>query len=306
LITEEEFYKLPPDERKALIETETQWEHDVLLTFSQLDAGVRKAVTELKMSCPVCKNQRMNAIFRGKSTGAIRHESYFCSCGRAQLLHKLIMKIPIHDRGVVLSKLGASTKSLLPLDKQAVILKQLRANPKTSYIFFGPSGSSKTTFSTALFRNRLVNWVNAQDVPSFFGSLVNERVWASKCPVVRISAKTILEDFVKESMHELDRSGKRIRPGLNRAMIERNGSETVLLIEEIDKVRYTPFKISAMFELIDACYENGAQLLINTNLTEEAFASQFGPENGEAIIRRIAEIAKVYNFYDSSFLGITN
>jgi hypothetical protein len=49
--------------------------------------------------------------------------------------------------------------------------------------------------------------------------------------------------------------------------------------------------------LIDAIYENKGQLVFNTNMTVAKFGELFGPETGPAIVRRVGEMCKIYNFF---------
>lgn len=315
MLTHEEFYNLSWNAQAELIKSETQWE---ILTevpcFMKLEPEVRSAVAQLKLDCPNCKNETTLTVSeRGVNTGAYRYRDAYCDCGKMQLISSMIgSNVPIHDRGVRLFALQPSEKSQLSLERQQQLINSLRENPTQSLALFGPAGTSKTTFGVALYCARIAKWAFAQSVHSFlkeFRSASNYqdrskpvpralKSWQAKCPIFRVSAKNLLEDFVKESLHEEDEHGVRIRPIVNRGIIAKHGSDAALFIEEIDKVKYTDFKAAALFELFDACYEHGAQLVFNTNLTPEKFATQFGEETGPALARRVGEMCTVHNFYE--------
>jgi DNA replication protein DnaC len=255
------------------------------------------AVANRTMVCPVCLDR---GDYQRKTSDEGRVETVFCACGRLQLIQYIAeQKIAVHDRFVRLSKLAPSDRSQLSIERQAEVLAELRAKPLQSYAFFGPAGTSKTTFCVALYRERALRWVNGCRVLPLVGDYGVQRAksYLKDFPVYCVSAKRLLEDFHKESIGDLDENGKKIRPVVNGEKLARVGERGALFLEEIDKVRYSEFKVNALFELFDACYEHGVQLVFNTNLTPEKFAAQFGPETGPAIFRRIAEICTVYDFF---------
>jgi DNA replication protein DnaC len=193
-------------------------------------------------------------------------------------------KVPKHDRDISLDTLAPSDKSRLSFEKQQEVIDELRANSTKSYAFFGPVGTSKTTFCVALYRKVL--W------DAYTG---DERVytWDRRPQTVwRVSAKYLLDEFVGYS------KGERKLPNVNRKAINECYDRPHLFIEEIDKVTYTKFKTDTLFELIDAIYENDGQLVFNTNLTPAEFEAQFWPPTGPAFTRRIGEQATIKNFFE--------
>lgn len=130
-------------------------------------------------------------------------------------------------------------------------------------------------------------------------TLWNRGDYRMEC-VWRVSAKTLLDEFVAESISKEAENGKPIEPRVNRNKIIRAtkaGYRPCLFLEEIDKVRYSAFKVNALFEVIDAIYENNGQLVLNTNLPLGKFAIVFGDESGPALARRITEVCKVYDLF---------
>lgn len=309
VLTPEEVNKLSWREKSELEARETEWQIiDKPFLIEERDAEIRQAVANRTVPCPVCGDKGSYQWEEcGVTTGITRTHYGTCKCGNMKLIAALVAcSIPQHDLFVKLGTIQSCDKSQLASKRQDAVLGELRANPDASYAFFGPAGTSKTTLCIALYRRRLVNWASNRSVPRFEAHSrvgVHDTLTVARvaCPIWRVSAKALLEDFVKESMHETHdgtATGGRIHPVVNREKIARYGKEGALFIEEIDKVKYTEFKVNALFELVDACYENGTQLVFNTNLTPEKFAALFGPEVGPAIARRVVEHCRVYNFFE--------
>jgi len=197
--------------------------------------------------------------------------------------------VPPHDQHIMMVTIAPSSRSQLSISRQKEIIGKIRSSPTESYAFFGPAGTSKTTFGVALYDQIL--WRN----PDACLPYMPRFVW-------RISAKYLMEEFVAYA------SGKEVNgkvaeePRVNRRVISKavqKGYRPSLFLEEIDKVNYTKFKTDCLFELFDSIYENNGQLVFNTNMTPVEFEEQFGSKDGPAIIRRIAETSNMYNFFES-------
>lgn len=202
--------------------------------------------------------------------------------------------VPLHDRHIFLENLEPSDKSRLKIDRQQEVIEYLQANPAQSYAFFGPAGTSKTTFGVALYENAV--W---ESVLRFTGVHV---------PIFRMSAKYLLDEYVLREMDRQNAPDPTVsRPLILRITKRMNGTvpddqTPRLFLEEIDKVKYSEFKTDCLFEVIDSIYEANGQLVFNSNLTLEEFAKQFyRPSDAEALVRRIGEMGKVYNFYEEGW-----
>jgi DNA replication protein DnaC len=191
--------------------------------------------------------------------------------------------------------LQPSELSKLKSKKQEQVIKFLQANPTMSYAFFGPAGTSKTTFSVALYEN--VVW---DSVAQFTGVHI---------PIFRLSAKSLMDEFV---VRETDRQNAP-EPTITRDLIKKisrrmdgtkpDDQTTRLFLEEIDKVRYSEFKTASIFEVIDALYEHNGQFVFTSNLTVGDFSKQFfRPSDAEAVIRRIGEMGRVFDFYEEGWV----
>lgn len=293
--------KLSAQEFARLAAAETDWVPvEPVPKFSGLDIKTRTEVATLKRDCPACDNTgKVRIKLLGRATGITKAEEVRCACGRYQIFYAMLYKsVPPHDRFVKLNELRPHEASELSVERQLEVLAELKSDPGRSYAFFGPAGTSKTTFSVALFRQRLWEWAtmlpNPHSLMGVYNLSAQKRI--AECPIYRVSAKTLLDDFVKESMHE-EQNGVRVHPVVNRQRIQEIGKNGALFIEEIDKVNFTKFKTDALFELIDACYENGTQLVFNTNLRFDDFGNRFGAEAGPAIVRRVAEMCTIFDFF---------
>jgi DNA replication protein DnaC len=196
---------------------------------------------------------------------------------------KFFLAVPPRYQGCIFSQLEPSPKSRVPLQRQQEIMDDLRAQSDQSVAFFGPPGTSKTTWMTAMYA-QMCWWESGQSLATT-GSLV-----------YRYTTKALLEQFTQWQT----RTGKEDEfipaPRMSRERIEkvsRLGAKMHLFLEEIDKVKLTDSRVGNLFEVVDALYENMGQLVINSNLTPEEFQSQFGSE----FARRISEMCKVVNLF---------
>jgi hypothetical protein len=197
--------------------------------------------------------------------------------------------VPKHDQHVFLETLEPSTKSNLSLERQAEVIERIRAEPDASYAFFGPAGTSKTTFSVALLEDAL--FCNPTACEEGLGD--RQYIW-------RTSAKSLADE------HHAFTTGKQVNgryvpePTVTRRKIvkrSQNGHVPRLFLEEIDKVVYTEFRANMLFELVDSIYETKGQLVFASNLSLAEFVALFPPSVGEPIARRIGETMNVYNFF---------
>jgi hypothetical protein len=268
---------------------------------ANIPADIANAVGRGEIRCPICNRDNdfvsfnIRREFRNEN-GEKRYEEGLCECElRREFWRKFCNAVPTHDRHINLKVLDSSDKSKLPRQVQEKVIGDLKANPDASYAFFGPAGTSKSTYTVALFSHALFKHMqNTWNIPIPLW-LLNQQV-AADC-VWRVSAKALLEDFVAEATGDG-------HPVVNRAKIvkaRRSGYKPCLFIEEIDKVRYSDFKTNAIFELFDAIYENEGQLVFNSNLPLPKFEALFGEEVGPAMVRRIGEmcVGTVYDFFDA-------
>ena len=268
--------------------------------IAEIPAYIAHAVGTGEIRCPICdRNDDFMSVnirreLRNENGETRYYEEGRCECELYRTFWRKFCKaVPAHDRHINLGHLAWSDKSKLPRHVQEKVIRDVKANPDASYAFFGPAGTSKSTYAVALFSDVLLKHVqDTCKIPiwNVRDKMISDCVW-------RVSAKTVLEQFVAEATGDG-------HPIVNRAAIaqaRRAGYKPRLFIEEIDKVKYTDFKVNAIFELIDAIYENDGQLVFNTNLPLPKFGALFGDEVGPAIVRRVGELCTgtVFDFFDA-------
>lgn len=176
----------------------------------------------------------------------------YCTCFyRKRIDEQWKRTVGTHDQWVRLTKLVPSEKSALPVEAQQKCITAMQKDPSGSYAMFGPSGASKTTFTVALYRKCLFdNYTNARNI-------------------IRIKTKTLLETIQAYRYDDAFRSDH--RPPFTTAERIRSqasiGNKTHLFLEELEKVKYTENRATEIFDIIDAVYEEGGQLVVTGNLT---------------------------------------
>jgi hypothetical protein len=177
-----------------------------------------------------------------------------------------------HDRWVKLGTLEPSDKSKLPTNIQQKCIETMRKYPLDSYCMLGGSGTSKTTFAIGLYRYGLGY------EPSNYDN------------VIRVKAKTLLETIQKYRFDEnFKRENNPPFTTAKRITAQASGGHrTRLYLEELEKVKYTEFKSTEIFDIIDALYETNGRLVLTGNLTYADLndTSKFP----EGFARRVTEI----------------
>jgi hypothetical protein len=196
--------------------------------------------------------------------------------------------VPPRYQGYFLRTLQPTDKVPLSVGRQEEILTMLRAEPEESYAFFGPAGTSKTTYLTALWAENMWRWIQADIKTKWF-------------PVRMVNAKKLLDEFTDWAMHRFDAIGPEsdvspvAPPAITREKVEswtKQGIKARLFLEEIDKIgRDTEARKANLFDVVDAVYGHEGQLVLCSNLTPVQFEEQFG----SVFARRIGEMCKVVN-----------
>lgn len=223
---------------------------------------------------------------KGESKGELWRLSPCPACWNYVLRMKSFSQIffqavPLRYQSCMWSQLQPSPKSIVPLERQAELMRQFRSDPDMSVAMFGPPGTSKTTWLTAMYAQLL--WRSTAFKPQLH-------------PVHRHTVKAMLDQFTEWQLHGADPESDAMPPRVSRERIEKitkQGGKVHVFLEEIDKVKRTDARIANLFEVVDALYENMGQLVFNSNLTPSEFAGQFGNE----FARRISEMCKIENLF---------
>jgi hypothetical protein len=211
--------------------------------------------------------------------------------------------IPPKDRFADLKTLQPSEKSKMPVAFQTRILEEMHKQDLLNWrerrkvygwAFFGPAGWSKSTLCTAWFSqyaranvtaiDEMRNHYSLRDMIEFPKNRTPECMW-------RMNALTLIDENLAWQHRDFaDKNAK--QPRVSSAWIQALTSyvcNPCLYLEEVDKVRTDKTKLDILFDTIDALYNYEGVLLLNSNLTKQEFAAQFGPE----FARRISEMCNV-------------
>lgn len=229
--------------------------------------------------------------------------------------HKII---PPKDLFADLKTLQPSTKSQMPVEFQTRILGAMRKQDLHDdsrhaihgWAFFGPAGWSKSTLCTAWFtefvRQHILDLGRLRYANMTYMEIPKGR---EGHPFWRMNALTLIDENLAWTHRNFsDKDAK--QPRVSSAWIENLNShvfDPCLYLEEVDKVRADKTKLDILFDVINALYScngkvenatyhngfhNGV-LLLNSNLTKQEFAAQFGPE----FARRIAEMCNIVDCF---------
>ena len=204
--------------------------------------------------------------------------------------------VPPAYRHCILSKLGPSTKSCVPLERQQQVIDALRANPGAGYAFFGKPSTGKTAMTTALYAEALWRYVNTDDPDP-----ANAR--KNRCkyfPIWRLSTKRLLDEHTEWATRRFDRDDEGFAvvdpPTVTAekiAYVRGKGRTPRLFLEEIDKVKETESRRANLFEILNAMQQNQGQLVINSNYRLEEFGKMFGDD----LMWRITDICAVVDLF---------
>lgn len=236
--------------------------------------------------CPVCRNSgRRKAVFRGTKTNFYFLLNTTCWCAIYKTMRKLTSeKLPENLRGFNINTLAPSPKSCLSAKVQEREIVFLKEHLYESFFFLGPPGTSKSTYSAALFRASL--WYDCNHGRGGY-------LW-------RVDGNHLFETEVAyATANDKDSVRRDITPD-EIYYAKRRGYQPVLLLEEIDKRKMTEFAANVLFRLVNAIDECNGQLILTTNLTEQGFRNLFLNSDieqvrvdGGALLRRLLDNDKV-------------
>jgi len=269
------------EEFRAELLRETDWQYiDEYTLLTDEEAQVVRDGG----ACPRCSQDGYNLRLIGSVTGIVIRRRRKCTCEFLKTLMSVWNNpklVPERFRSVNLSSLvpvGPPT-SRLPIEMQAKVIAALQKNPDRSYLLVGDAGTGKTHFSYGLFRHAVFTW--AQE------AFADDAMWERS--VFRFNAKVLLDSHVAWATKENDDDTK--VPDLTVKKIKvlfNKGHKVRLFLDEIDKFNPTKFKLDTLFELVDAVYEEGGQIVAVGNASVPKLHKLWGDfTDPDAIIRRI-------------------
>ena len=272
-------------------ETELCFIYDSELWTPEVEKAVLAGGT-----CPVCKGKGLSrGVVHGKDTNFWFFEEYRCYCVAAKEVKALAdSKLPENLKDFDLRTLGESGKSSLLPSKQAAEIAFMRQHPDESYFFIGPPGTSKSTYSAALFKEALRR--NHSGRSTWLS--VGDSAW-------RVDGNHLLKTEVEYATSNDKDSVRRDITIEEIFRARRAGYKPVLLLEEIDKRKPTEFFANVRFYLVNAMDECGGQLLLTTNQTRKGFEDLFLKSDieqvqvtGGALLRRLLRSPEKVNVRD--------
>lgn len=232
--------------------------------------------------CPVCRGKgHYDAVYRGIETNFYFSLYTPCPCVAHHTMRRLLNeKLPENLRDFSINTLAPSPKSILPPSFQEREIAFLKEHLYESFFFLGPPGTSKSTYSAALFRASL--WYDCNHGRGGY-------LW-------RVDGNHLFETEVAyATANDKDSVRRDITPD-EIYYAKRKGYQPVLLLEEIDKRKMTEFAANILFRLVNAMDECNGQLILTTNLTMQGFRNMFLKSDieqvrvsGEALLRRLTD-----------------
>jgi DNA replication protein DnaC len=271
---------------------------DLLEEVPEIEKGLRRAVGDLEIKCPLYAGSgNIMLKAKGKTTGLVGLKPYTCRC-RLLISYRRMMHamVPAHYADIKLKTLAVSPRSKLDPAVQVAAIRFLKENPEKNYAFFGPSGTSKTTYTMALLQHAIADL-----------TLQLHRIGGSVVPSLwRCTAQTLLDQHYAKWDHRdmVGEDGERLSIKEPDVTVEkilaaaRKGLRPCLFLEEIDKVRMTETRSGILFSIINAVFEHAGQIVINSNLTPEGLEAHLGEMQGATIPNRIMDGGgKAFNFF---------
>jgi len=171
----------------------------------------------------------------------------------------------------------ADLQSIEPWDhkhkKQRAILAEIKSSPFASYLFLGNSGVGKSYISWAIWK---------------YAALSGRRAVAT-------TAAELMKEY-----RDLEIEDEPKRPKVVPSDLAQNQFLYTVYIDEIEKIRVSPFSMEKMFELIKNAVDYGHQLIVTSNMREAELEKTFGKIDkvwGEAMMRRLIEKTTVVGMW---------
>jgi DNA replication protein DnaC len=190
-----------------------------------------------------------------------------CSCRTDRIRTARLEKIPERYRAVTL-------ESLSPLGhlrrQQKELIISAKQNPELSYFLAGRVGTGKTTLGWALYRHAV----------------------ETNCKHVYASTLTNLLTTYKNYYRDIENGSDFRLPDLQAYSLRQNKEKYFVFLDDVDKARPTEFLGEFVYELIDAIYAYGHQIVVTTNMPVGKLIKHFDRANeqyGESIVRRMVD-----------------
>lgn len=220
-------------------------------------------------NCATCEDvgmQRVDVV--DVKTDKKWRATTICVCRQSKKKETMLSKIPPRYR-------DAELMTLTPYNdrhtKQGVVINELKENPFNSYLITGKNNAGKTHFGWALWRH---------------ASESGRRAIAITLAELLAEYRR-MESSVGEGEFRAD-----WKPSVVPEDLKQTHTPYTIFIDEVEKVRVTPFTVEKLFELIKAAHEYGHQLIVVSNMDYISLEGHFSKQDevwGASIIRRLKE-----------------
>lgn len=163
-------------------------------------------------------------------------------------------------------------------DLQKAALAQMRQKPNDGFFFAGPRDCGKTHFSYALYAEAAEQ---------------GRRVWAG-------TVADLLAQYERAARGEPGQNGQIFTPELVPSQLAQDHTRWALLLDEVAYVRPTAFRHEKFFDLIDAAWKHGHQLVCTSNVRLADLARKWDDisgGNGDAVVKRLSADAHRRGFF---------
>jgi DNA replication protein DnaC len=200
----------------------------------------------------------------------------WCECRRREIRRQRLAGIPPKFAAVTLETLEPKLKVHADQERH---IPYIKANPLRSYLLAGTFGTGKTWLMWALYRHAIDRDVTGLVVCTL-SELLNE-----------------YKAFIQASM---ERREDKKYPRIGAETLRQNHTKYSIFLDDVDKAKPTEYAAEQLFELVDAIYSFGHQLVVTTNLRPAALVKHFERADdrfGGAIVRRITDGAKICEMF---------
>ncbi len=203
---------------------------------------------------------------REESLGRVYEIPKACVCRLEKIRREKLSIIPEKFQAATLETLQPNTGKH---PNQAKIVSVVKANPRASFFLAGGFGTDKTYMMWALYRDAVLN--DRRTVIASLTELLNE-----------------FKAFIQTSSDGTEKK----YPRISADELRQNHTKYSIFLDDVDKARPTEYTAEQLFQLADAIYAYGHQIVVTTNLSVEKLTEHFNRADeryGGAIIRRLVE-----------------
>ena len=194
--------------------------------------------------------------------------------------------VPEPDR-VRLADLKPSDKSYMAADTQGKLIKIMRDDPTGGYALLGPSGWSKTTFLSALFREAVCRQPDEMFRDCNRRYRRSDTGWGGYTPVVMIDASRLMDQIERYKYHD----GPVPIVTVNKIeCMAKDSIRFTVILDEFEKIKKSETRMIWSYDILNACNKarHLCQFIMAGNLKKADLkdANQFL----EGTFRRIEEL----------------